>query len=178
MKNIKESKNTKPNAMDIIDRAINEEWPNWNDYSMKNYFTKVATLIPNQEKETLVVQKDFDKRYVTTKGACYAMVIDGKFVRQGKTDTTLKERIQSYNCGKQQYRDKGTCSVSNYKCLQSILAINKPVELYAYFVPPISFTAFGEDVVTNMSPAKYIEKVLNTQIEKEFNGKLPWCIQK
>ena len=129
------------NAMDIIDTEIKTDWPNWNDYSMKNYFTKIATLIPDQANERVYPSKDMDSRYKTLAGVCYAFVIDGKFVKQGKTDQTMAKRVQSYNCGKKSYRESGTCSGSNYKCLQSMLAINKPIEVYAFFVPPVYFEA-------------------------------------
>lgn len=166
------------NAMDIIDITIKDEWPNWEDYSLKQYFTKIATLIPNQKKEKIEVKKDFDPRYKTIKGLCYAFVIGGKFIKQGKTESTMAERIKSYNCGKKKYRGTGTCSVSNYKCLQSMLAINKPIEIYAFFAPPIHFELFGKEIETTVSPAKYIENMFNEKAQKEFNGKLPWCIQK
>lgn len=167
------------NAMDIIDTTIKTDWPDWDNYSMKDYFIKIATLIPDQTKERVSPNKEnLDSRYNTLSGVCYALVIDGKFVKQGKTDTTMAKRVQSYNCGKKSYREKGTCSVSNYKCLQSMLAIGKPIEVYAFFVPPIYFEAFGEKIEATVSPSKYIEGVLNEKVEHEFNGKLPWCVQK
>ena len=88
------------NVMDIIDTTIKDEWPNWENYSMKDYFIKVATLIPNPKEEKVIVEKNYDPRYKTLRGACYAFVINGKFVKQGKTETTIHERIQSYNTGK------------------------------------------------------------------------------
>lgn len=155
---------------------IPEDAPTFSSYILKPYFTLVGELIPNQEKEKLEFYGD-EEKYSNTEGAVYLFVIDDKILKIGKTDSTMKKRIQSYNCGKRQYKENGTCSTTNYKVLQSFLTIGKRVELYCYFVPPIQLDVFGETVSITTSPSKYIEKAFQKKTQEQFGDKLSLCIQ-
>ena len=78
-----------------------------------------------------------DERYKTQEDLIYALVIDGKLLKIGKSITTMKERISSYHCGKNAYRQKAnaTNSATNWFILQSVLAINLPVYIYVLYIP-------------------------------------------
>lgn len=78
-----------------------------------------------------------------------------------------KERIQSYNCGKTEYRIAGTNSTTNYFILQSLLKINKIVKVYAYFPDKKEYKIFGEFGCDSFPPAKKVErKILSDFIKK------------
>lgn len=172
---------------DNTDEAINnvegiftekdvESWPLWKDYTLKDYFILLGTIYPNKDKEMLdwkVIEEMFDK----CEGLDYGFVIDEHFYKIGKTDTTMKDRLQSYNCGKKDFRKNGTCSVTNFKVLQTLLNINKPVTVYALLAPKAILTVFGKTYEINTSPSKFIEGILIEQAKKDFGDKLPGCFQ-
>lgn len=155
---------------------IPENAPFFSQYILRSYFTRIGELIPDRENEKLLFYGDIDK-YENIEGAVYLFVINDKILKLGKTDTSMKKRIQSYNCGKKQYRTNGTCSTTNYKVLQSLLAINEKVELYCYFVPPISINLFGEEITITTSPSKCVEKAFQRKTQEQFGDKLSLCIQ-
>lgn len=163
-------------SCDVILTSVPTDAPNFNEYKLKPYFEKIATLIPNNETESLKV-KESTTKYDSIEGIVYCFVVDGKILKLGKTDTTMKKRVQSYNCGKRAYRERGTCSVTNYAVLQSFLAIGSPIEIWGYAVPPAHFTLFGEEIVTSTSPSKYTEKTFQKITQQQFGEKLLLCIQ-
>lgn len=172
---------------DDINEAINnmegiftkedvESWPLWENYTLKEYFTLLGTIYPNKNKEMLdwqAVEAMLD-RY---EGLDYGFVINGHFYKIGKTDTTMKDRLQSYNCGKKDFRKNGTCSVTNFKVLQTLLNIGEPVTVYALLAPKAILTIFGKTYEINTSPSKFIEGILIEQAKKDFGDKLPGCFQ-
>ena len=166
------------NNLEGLYHSLNDtsNWPNFKDYSFMENMVYAGQLIPDRANEKIVWTPNelFDDNY---QGLCYAFVVNGKFYKQGKTDTTLKERISSYNCGKQEYRNNGTCSVTNYFVLQSILNFNVPVDVYVYYIPKATLKIFGKEVEINTSPAKYVEGLLLNQAIKDFGEKLPGCFQ-
>ena len=151
-------------------------WPNFADYSLNDKMIHAGQLIPNLEKEQLnwSPNENFDDNY---RGLFYAFVINGKFYKAGKTDTTMKERISSYNCGKKEYRNNGTCSVTNYFVLQSLLNFNVPVDVYCFLVPKATLNIFGTEVTISESPAKHVEGIFLAQANEDFGNKLPGCFQ-
>lgn len=155
---------------------IPQDAPQFSTYNLKPYFSYVGKIIPNKEKERLDFVGD-TKKYNNIEGVVYLFVVEDRILKLGKTDTSMKKRIQSYNCGKKQYRENGTCSTTNYKVLQSFLAINKSVSLYCYFVPPITIDLFGEKVAITTSPSKCIEKAFQKKTQDQFGDKLSLCIQ-
>ena len=109
--------------------------PNGQTLSPKD-FPLVAIGYPNQSKEKWDM-KILDERYKTHEDLIYALVIGGKLFKLGKSIDTMKERIQSYHCGKNAYRKKqnSTNSATNWYVLQSVLAINQPVYIHVLFIP-------------------------------------------
>ena len=153
-----------------------KDWPLFKDYSLSSKMIHAGKIIPNIEEEKLMwtPNKDFDDNY---NGLFYAFVINDKFYKAGKTDTTMRERIKSYNCGKKEYRNNGTCSVTNYFILQTLLNFNVPVDVYCFLVPKATINIFGTKVEINESPAKYIEGIFLAQANSDFGNKLPGCFQ-
>lgn len=151
-------------------------WPLFKDYSLNKEMFHAGQLIPDVKNEKLVWCPNdiFDDNY---SGLFYAFVINGHFYKAGKTDTTLKERISSYNCGKKEYRNNGTCSVTNYFVLQSLLNFNVPVDVYCFFAPKATLNIFGKEIAISESPAKYIEGLFLAQANADFGNKLPGCFQ-
>lgn len=152
------------------------DWPLFSDYSLSNKMVHAGQLIPDIHNEKLVwnPDKDFNDSY---RGLIYIFVVDGKIYKAGKTDTTIKERINSYNCGKKEYRNNGTCSVTNYFVLQSLLNFNIPVDVYCFLVPTATLNIFDTKVEISESPAKYAEGIFLAQANNDFGNKLPGCFQ-
>lgn len=153
-------------------------WKEWESFPLKDMFSLLGELNPSSEKEKLdwtPIYDDIDN----IEGVVYAFVLKNsrKLYKIGKTDTTLKERITSYNCGKTDYRKNGTCSVTNYKTLQSFINIGEPIEVYGYITPKAQLVFNGEIIDISCSPSKYIEGFF-LEAATNWNGeKLPGCVQ-
>ena len=112
-------------------------------------------------------------------GIIYAIVFDGKIVKLGMSSTTLKERLNSYNCGTRAARAKGTCSTTNFHIIESIYgAILRgiKVEIYSYHItsPTVTINMWNDEVPVKMTAvAKEFEKTL-LQKYKEITGTYPW----
>jgi hypothetical protein len=142
----------------------------YDDFPYKQYFTKIGHLIPDNDKECVSLDLSFDR-----KDLVYIFVIDGIIIKIGSTSTTMKNRIQSYNCGKKAYRKNGTCSTTNYVCLQSILNINKKVDVYAFFPEDNKIDVWG--IEKEISVSKLYEKRILTDLKDK--GVFPvLCIQR
>jgi hypothetical protein len=150
------------------------------DYSLSTQFHRIGVLRPEQEKERVVPVPDDTSDNGFKKGnALYAFVIDGHLFKIGKTDTTIAERINSYNCGKKKHREKGTCSTTNYMVLQTFLAINKEVEVYCYFLPKATLIIDGKVYEITESPSKFAEGLfLEKAISENNNARLLGCVQR
>lgn len=153
-----------------------EEWPDFSSYRLGKEMIFAGQLIPDGENERLVWKPNehFDNSY---EGVLYAFVVNGKLYKIGKTDTSFAERVASYNCGKRAYRKNGTCSVTNYSILQTLLNFNIPVDVYCYLVPKATLRAFGTEIEIVTSPAKYIEGLFLKTAKDDFGNRLPGCIQ-
>jgi hypothetical protein len=140
------------------------------------YFQKIAELEPDLDKETINLTNIINNDYLTKKGLVYIFVIDGYIVKIGSTTTSIKERIKSYNCGKENYRKNGTCSTTNYFILQSFLKIGKKIEIFAYYPETFEINIFGDLKKDIPFPPKEYEKVLLSYLKEE--GELPYlCTQ-
>ena len=150
------------------------------DYSLSSCFQRIGVLKPEVDKERIVpVPDDINNNGFKRGNALYAFVIDGHLFKIGKTDTTIAERINSYNCGKKKHREKGTCSTTNYMVLQTFLALNKEVEVYCYFLPKATLTIGGVTYEITESPSKFAEGLFLEQAIVENNDKkLLGCVQK
>lgn len=143
----------------------------FDDFEYKAYFHLICKLIPNAEKERLEIEI-IDEKKCKENGFVYILVIDGKIFKIGQSITNIKRRIQSYNCGKTEYRISGTNSTTNYFVLQSLLKINYPVLVYAYFPPKPKYEIFGQHFEDGFPPSKKAENIIiNNFIDK--HGKKP-----
>lgn len=129
------------------------------EFLTKENFTLVAIGTPDQNLEKWHMNI-LDKRYNTQEDLIYALVINGKLLKLGKSITTMKKRIQSYHCGKDAYRSKpnATNSATNWFILQSVLSINKPVEIYVLYIPH----SIGE----------FMGWTYHNRVSKEIEGKI------
>lgn len=146
----------------------------YNDFKFKSFFEKVCDLIPNLKKEKIEI-KNLIGKGLTNKGLVYCFVINNKVVKIGNTITTIKERIQSYNCGKQKYRDKGTCSTTNYFVLQTFLKTNENIEVYGFFPEKQEIDVFGTKYFQTINPKQYEAHILKYMKDKNIFPIL--CIQ-
>lgn len=143
-------------------------------FSSKNMFEKIATLSPNQGKEKLDVFGECNNEYKNKENLVYMFVIDGYIQKIGSSTTSMKKRISSYNCGKKKYRDNGTCSTTNYFCLQTFLNINKKVDVYAFYpkTETIEIDVFGKtEKVTQLVQSKIYERFLLSRLKEK--GTMP-----
>ena len=134
------SSNCKFNSL----KTIFKKWAN-EDLVSLDCFHLVCGLKGENEKLFMIDKtKDFNKD-VRIESVSYILtcVINGvEYVfKIGQSRKNWIERLNSYNCGKKKYRDKGgTNSTTNYKILQSICNIQK-------FHPEITFNVYlyGQD---------------------------------
>lgn len=143
----------------------------YSKFEYKNFFIHSCNLIPEKEKERIRI-KIIDEIIFKKKGVVYLFIVNGKVLKIGQTTTTIKKRIQSYNCGKVEYRINGTNSTTNYFILQSILKINKTVEVYTYQPDKPEINVFGKIIKTNTPVTKMVEKQIIKDFIKKF-GKKP-----
>ena len=145
-------------------------------FKYKKYFKLVCKLIPDVENEVLIV-KAVDDELINKEGIVYVFVIDGKIFKVGESINSIKDRVQSYNCGKLEYRLKGTCSTTNFYVLQSILAIGEEVKVYGYFPVQPEYTIFGNKYKSSKSASKVAENLIIKDFIKEYDKKPIGCTQ-
>jgi hypothetical protein len=146
------------------------------NFEYKNYFNHLCDLKPNKELERLEIVNCNDK--VTKEGLVYVMVVGNYIFKIGHTITSIKDRIQSYNCGKTEYRISGTNSTTNYFVLQSLLNINKKVEVYAFFPVQPKYELFGKRYQDSFPVSKRAENIILNSFIKKHNKKPIGCVQK
>ena len=140
----------------------------WDDFKIKtpdgqyltaNDFELIAIGNPNINSERWDMDI-IDMRYKTKEDLIYALVLDGKLLKIGKSITTMQKRVQSYHCGKNAYREKAnaTNSATNWYILQSVLAINLPVYIYVLYAP--------------RTDGEFMGWIYHNRISKEIESKL------
>lgn len=149
---------------------------NYEEFEYKKYFVHICDLIPNDEKERLEILP-VDKSLIEQEGVVYVFVIKGKIFKIGQSMDSMKDRIQSYNCGKVEYRTRGTCSTTNYFILQSLLKINEQVEVYAFFPDKPTYTLFGVRYCDSWPVSKRAENIIITKFVGKHNKKPIGCTQ-
>lgn len=149
---------------------------NYTDFQNKDYFFHLCNLTPNKEKERLEI-KPINKEFFDKKGCVYVFVIEGKVLKIGQTIQNIKSRVGSYNTGKIEYRINGTNSTTNYFILQSILKINKVVNVYAFFPEEPKFTLFGKEYQDTYPPVKVAENKIITDFIAKHKRKPIGCTQ-
>ena len=149
----------------------------YNEFEYKEYFLHLCNLLPNKELERLDIEIT-DHRHMGKSGLVYVFVIEGKIFKIGQSITDIKKRVQSYNCGKIEYRISGTNSTTNYFVLQSLLNINKIVNVYAFFPEQPKYTIFGKTYQDSLSTSKRAEKEILRTFVQNHNKKPIGCTQR
>ena len=146
------------------------------DFEYKEHFSLICRLLPNADKERLEIEI-LDEARCKEKGFVYVFVIEGKIFKIGQSISNIKERVQSYNCGKTEYRINGTNSTTNYFVLQSLLRIGKAVEVYAFFPQKPRYEIFGQVFTDSYPPSKKAENIIITDFIKNHGKKPIGCTQ-
>lgn len=171
---MKKQKNKNITPINSLDQLKNEI--SYKDFEYSEYFVHLCNLLPNNDKERIEIEKvdipNFDK-----KGLVYVFVINNKIFKIGHTITSITERVQSYNCGKVEYRIAGTNSTTNYFVLQSILKLNKKVSVYAFFPDQPEYSLFGKNYTDSFPPSKRAENEILISFVKKYNKKPIGCTQ-
>ena len=140
----------------------------YNEFEYKDKFIHLCNLIPNKDKEKLDIEF-VDENSIKNNGMVYIFVIDEKIFKIGHTITTITKRVQSYNCGKTEYRIAGTNSTTNYFVLQSLLNIGEIVEDYAFFTEKPEYKVSGKAYKDGAQPAKKAENIIITDFIKNHS---------
>ena len=148
----------------------------YEDFAYKEHFDLIAKLHPNNDKEKLELEV-IDEAKCQDKGFVYVFVIESKIFKIGQSISNIKERIQSYNCGKTEYRINGTNSTTNYFVLQSLLKINKEILVYAFFPQKPKYEIFGQVFEDSYPPSKKAENIIITDFIKKHGKKPIGCTQ-
>lgn len=149
----------------------------YDDFEYKEDFSIICRLIPNVDKEKLDIEI-IDVENCKKSGLVYLFVIDNKIFKIGQSITPITKRIQSYNCGKVEYRINGTNSTTNYFVLQSLLKINLPVDVYAFFPDQPEYELFGKKYQDSWQVSKRAENIIINDFIKNHNKKPIGCTQK
>jgi hypothetical protein len=107
----------KKNRNIVIIKSIEEleREISYQDFEYKEHFNHLCNLIPNNALEKLEIE-EIGNENIRQSGLVYVFVIEGKIFKIGHTITSIKERVQSYNCGKVEYRINGTITLFCKAC--------------------------------------------------------------
>lgn len=166
------SKNIEP--LRTIKELSNEI--NYDSFEYKDKFLHLCNLLPNWEREKLEIEIINEDNFKNN-GLVYVFVIDGKIFKIGHTINNIKDRVQSYNCGKASYRSRGTNSITNYFVLQSFLNLRKTIKVYAFFTEKPKYKVFGKVYQDGKQPAKTAESIIINDFIKNHNKKPIGCTQ-
>ncbi len=145
----------------------------YKDFKRHKDFKLVCKLKPDMESESLKIYDNVED-LADRKGIVYVLVINGRIFKVGQSINSIRERIQSYNCGKKKYRkESGTNSTTNYFVLQSLLNIGYDVEVYGYFPVQPKFKIFGKEYQDSKSVSKVAENIIIKELMKDNNGNKP-----
>ena len=148
----------------------------YEDFEYKEYFSHLCDLIPNIEKEKIEIQI-VDGVNIKKAGLVYVFVINSKIFKIGHSITPITKRVQSYNCGKIEYRIAGTNSTTNYFVLQSLLKINEIVNVYAFFPEHPKYVLFGKEYQDSFPSSKRAENEILKDLIKNHKKKPIGCTQ-
>lgn len=168
------SKGISVNYLKSIDQLKDEV--DYENFKYKSYFKLVCKLIPDRKNETLLL-KPIDEELSNKPGIVYVFVINGKIFKVGESINSIKDRVQSYNCGKLEYRLKGTCSTTNFYVLQSLLSIGVEIDVYGYFPIQPEYTIFGKKYTSSKSASKVAENLIIKDFMDENKRKPIGCTQ-
>lgn len=148
----------------------------YQDFEYGEHFIHLCNLLPNKELEKLEIEI-INEENIKKEGLVYVFVINDRIFKIGHTISPIKKRIQSYNCGKTEYRIAGTNSTTNYFVLQSLLNINKIINLYAFFPDHPEYTVFGKTFKDSFPISKRAENEILINFIKKHNKKPIGCTQ-
>ena len=144
----------------------------WDEYEYSHLFEHYCTLYPNFKIEKIEIKVIHDESLTKREGLVYALVVENKIVKIGQSINTFKKRLGSYNTGKQSYRSRGTNSGANFFILQSLLNINKPIEVYLLTPDHKRWEILDVSGTEAFPSAKIWERVLLDKFKKTY-GRLP-----
>ena len=156
---------------------LKDEVP-FESYNQKACFEHICTISVEtrgkKDKEYLQAGPARNAKYDTQEGIVYIFVIDGKIFKIGQSMLTFKERLDSYNSGRSEYREQenSTNSGTNYVVMQSVIKLKVSVEVYGFFPPHKKWKMEDEEGTDPFPPAKRIEKILLKKFIKSY-GKPP-----
>ena len=148
----------------------------YQDFEYREHFIHLCNLLPNKELEKLEIET-INEENIKKEGLVYVFIINDRIFKIGHTISPIKKRIQSYNCGKTEYRIAGTNSTTNYFVLQSLLNINKIVNVYAFFPDHPEYTVFGKTFKDSFPISKRAENEILINFIKKHNKKPIGCTQ-
>ncbi len=149
---------------------------NYEDFEYKENFELICELKPNKTLERLELEA-INEEKCKEQGFVYVFVIKDKIFKIGQSITNIKKRIQSYNCGKVEYRINGTNSTTNYFVLQSLLNINETVKVYAFFPPKPTYIIFNQSFTDSYPPSKKAENIIINDFKKKHKRLPIGCTQ-
>lgn len=149
----------------------------YSNFEFKKHFVKLCLINPDVANERMLV-KTVDADRCKEKGLVYVLCLNKRIFKIGCTITQFEKRVQSYNCGRQAFRDSGTCSTTNYFILQSILKINRPVTVYAYFPKMMKYSIFGRRGEERFPSPKAVEKEILRRFQQRHSRVPIGCTQK
>ena len=168
----------KKNRNIVLLKSIDElnDEINLSSFSYRASFKHICDLIPNKEQEALYIEA-INHQLCAERGLVYIFSIKDKIFKIGHTITSIKERVNSYNCGKTEYRISGTNSTTNYFVLQSLLNIGITVNVHAFFPEKPSYNLFGTEYKDGLAPAKTAEKIIISDFQQTYGKKPIGCTQ-
>ena len=131
----------------------------------------------NASGYTYKMADGYESDFSSKNGWVYCLTIDRRIVKIGMTEVTLKSRFSSYCAGTLKARQKGTCSVTNYYCSETIrtcLRAGNKVEVFAWHAPDMSveIMLFGNPAKALAKTAYLYEDAWMSLYEK-INGSKP-----
>lgn len=153
----------------ILSEKDTEDQMNFNDFKYKDKFHLLCDLVPEIDKERLVI-KNPTSNLIEREGVLYLFILNNKLIKVGSSTVSFIGRVSSYNCGRKAFRKNGTCSTTNYLVLQTLLNINKVIKVYAFFPEEIELEVWGDKEKISL-PTKRFEKKILTELKNKH--KLP-----
>ena len=147
------------------------------DFPFKINFQLLCKLKPNFKTEKLEIDV-VDFQNIKKEGLVYIFVIEKRIFKIGHTINSIEKRIQSYNCGKTEYRISGTNSTTNYFVLQSLLKMNSIVEVYGFFPEQPKYKLFEKEFQDSFPVSKRAENIILEDYIEKFGKKPIGCTQK
>jgi hypothetical protein len=141
---------------------LNEEI-SFSNYELKKYFSFLCELEPDIKLQKIKIV-NATSEFFKLKGLVYLIVVEDKIFKIGQTINSFKKRIESYNSGKNKYRqNNGTNSTTNYFVLQSIINFNVKCSVYYFCSDEIKLYSgeiLGEKYEDFIPSFKSLEKII------------------